>query len=160
MKNTPQHMGSAQVRFDRRKDAGIAQLRALRLRLGRCFCGYSLRSQDCFCASIDWAAQRAWRSGDDSSCTDDVCGSPLVGRRNSLHYPSWCVSVLSPLVARAMISRSLVRDVSRVFCSRRGDDASRRAFQPRCCGRMHAATERRVHVKVTGLAVSYAFDFR
>jgi hypothetical protein len=25
---------------------------------------------------------------------------------------------------------------------------------------MHATTERRVHVKVTGLAVSYAFDFR
>jgi hypothetical protein len=59
-----------------------------------------------------------------------------------------------------MISRSLVRDVSRVFDSRRGDDASGRALQPRCYGRMHAGTERRVHVKVTGLAVSYAFDFR
>ena len=59
-----------------------------------------------------------------------------------------------------MISRSLVRDVSRVFVSRRGDDASRRAFQPRCYGRMHAATERRVHLEVTGLADSYAFDFR
>ena len=59
-----------------------------------------------------------------------------------------------------MISLSLIRDVSRVFRSRRGGDASRRAFQPRCYGRIHAGTESRVHVKVTGLAVSYAFDFR
>jgi hypothetical protein len=66
----------------------------------------------------------------------------------------------SPLVARAMISRSLVQDVSRVFGSGRRDDTNRRAFQPRCYGRMHAGTESRVHVKVTGLAVSYAFDFR
>jgi len=58
------------------------------------------------------------------------------------------------------MSRSLVRDVSRVFGPRRGDHASRRAFQPRCYGRMHAATECGVHVEVTGLAVSYAFDFR
>jgi hypothetical protein len=59
-----------------------------------------------------------------------------------------------------MMSRSLVRHVSRVFGARRGDNASRRAFQPSSYGRIHAGTERRVHVKVTGLAVSYAFDFR
>ena len=40
-----------------------------------------------------------------------------------------------------MISRSLVRDVSRVFSSRRSDDASRRAFQSRRDGRMHSGTE-------------------
>ena len=51
-----------------------------------------------------------------------------------------------------MISLSLIRDVFGVFRSVRGDDASRRAFQPRCDGRKHAGTERLVHVKVTGLA--------
>jgi len=59
-----------------------------------------------------------------------------------------------------MISLSLIRDVSRVFRSRRRDDASRRAFQPRCYGRIHAGTERLVHVEVTGFAVSCPFDFR
>jgi hypothetical protein len=61
-----------------------------------------------------------------------------------------------------------LREAHHLFCgnvfwisgSRRGDDTNRRAFQPRCYGRMQAGTERRVHVKVTGLAVSYAFDFR
>ncbi len=95
------------------------------------------------------------------ACTDDVCGSGVCRLATSgLEKPSWCVSVLSPIVARAMTSRSLVRDVYRVFGSRRGDDAGRRAFQPRCYGRMHAGAERRVHVKITGLAVSYAFNFR
>jgi hypothetical protein len=61
-----------------------------------------------------------------------------------------------------------LREAYHLFCgnvfwisgSGRGDDASRRAFQPRCYGRVQARTECRVHVKVTGLAVSYAFDFR
>jgi hypothetical protein len=59
-----------------------------------------------------------------------------------------------------MISRSLVRDVSRVFSSRRSDDASRRAFQSRRDGRMHSGTECLVHVEMGRFSVSYAFDFR
>jgi hypothetical protein len=58
-----------------------------------------------------------------------------------------------------MISRSLVRDVYWVLGSRRGNDASRRTFQPRCYGGTHTGTECLVHVEVTGFAVSYAFDF-
>jgi len=61
-----------------------------------------------------------------------------------------------------------LREAYHLFCgnvfwisgSRRGDDTSRRAFQPRCYGRIHAGTERRVHLEVTGFAISYAFDFR
>jgi hypothetical protein len=44
-------------------------------------------------------------------------------------------------------------------CRTRGRTASRRAFQPRCYGGMHSVTERRLHFKVTGPSVSYAFDF-
>jgi hypothetical protein len=77
------------------------------------------------------------------------------------------LSIIHHASARFVTTRCASDDISQfgprrisVFGSRRGDDASRRAFQPRCYGRMHAGTERRVHVKVTGLAVSYAFDFR
>ena len=58
-----------------------------------------------------------------------------------------------------MISRILVREVSRVFSSRRSD-ASRRAFQSRRDGRMHSGTECLVHIEMCGFSVGYAFDFR
>ena len=64
-----------------------------------------------------------------------------------------CLRISSPL-ARVMISRSLVRDVSRVFSSRRSDDASRRAFQSRRDGRMHSGTECLVHVEMGRFSVT------
>jgi hypothetical protein len=39
-----------------------------------------------------------------------------------------CIRVWSPLVARAMVSRGYIRDVSRLLSSRRSDDTNRRAF--------------------------------
>jgi len=58
-----------------------------------------------------------------------------------------------------MVSRSYLRDVSRVLGSRRSDDTNRGTFQSRCYGRMHSGTECLVHVEMGGFSVSYAFDF-
>src|SRR6516162_320222 len=71
-----------------------------------------------------------------------------------------CTSVWSPLVARAMVSRGYVRDVSRVLSSRRSDDTNRGTFQSRCYGRAHPRTECVVHLEVTWFSVCRAFDFR
>jgi hypothetical protein len=88
------------------------------------------------------------------------CTLPREGRGiSSLSSIMDVPAFWSPLVARAMVSRGYIRDVSRVLSSRRSDDTNRRTFQSRCYGRMHSGTERRVHLAVTWFSVCCAFDF-
>src|SRR6516165_7091271 len=89
-----------------------------------------------------------------------VVALPRGGRWKSLlHHPSF-TSVWSPLVARAIVFRGYVRDVSRVLSSRRSDNTNRGTFQSRCYGRAHPGTECVVHLEVTWFSVCCAFDFR
>ena len=55
------------------------------------------------------------------------------------------------IAQRGRERRKLRRDVFGVLSSRRGDDTNRRIFQSRRYGRAHTATERLVHVPVTGV---------
>ena len=124
------------------------------------------------------SGERAHPTNERNKLENSVCGTssdiqPIVrvvlegcawlreGREilsSTIHHG--CLRIWSSPLARVMISRSLVRDVSRVFSSRRSDDASRRAFQSRRDGRMHSGTECLVHVEMGRFSVSYAFDFR